>query len=193
MKTETIDAFIDEIFEFYESKGAEAYAGEKVSQLEHMLQTAQLASEEGYDNDVVLAAFFHDIGHLCITESQENQMNGYGTIDHETVGAHYLLGKGFTAKMAKLVQGHVKTKRYLVFKYHNYRAQLSEASLKTLAYQGGPMSQKEAYDFENELWFELHLKMREWDDKAKVVNKKTQPISYYKEMARSFLQENSSF
>jgi len=193
MKKETIDAFVEEVFALYEKKGAEAYAGEKVSQMEHMLQAALLAEQEGYDEDVILAAFFHDIGHLCVTETQENQMNGFGTIDHETIGAHYILGKGFTAKISKLIQGHVKTKRYLVFKHEEYRNKLSEASLKTLGYQGGTMSPQEAFAFENELWFELHLKMREWDDKAKVEKMKTKPLHYYKEMAKKFLANNVSY
>jgi predicted HD phosphohydrolase len=47
---------------------------ETVSQLEHMSQSAQLAIEQGYDDEVVLAAFFHDIGHICVMQNASNSM-----------------------------------------------------------------------------------------------------------------------
>ena len=65
MKQQEVEQTVDEIFELYQKYGDEDYIGEPVSQLEHMCQCAQLAEQEGYDEDVILAAFFHDIGHLC--------------------------------------------------------------------------------------------------------------------------------
>lgn len=56
---------IAEVFGVYEQHGMADYIGEPVSQIEHMSQTAQQAMAEGFDDEVVLAAFFHDIGHLC--------------------------------------------------------------------------------------------------------------------------------
>ncbi len=56
---------IDKLFNLYEQHGSDDYIGEAINQLEHMSQAAQLAMAEGYDDEVVLAAFFHDIGHLC--------------------------------------------------------------------------------------------------------------------------------
>ncbi|MDP2147097.1 MAG: phosphohydrolase, partial [Pseudomonas sp.] len=56
---------VAEVFGLYEQHGAADYIGEPVSQIEHMSQAAQLAMAEGFDDEVVLAAFFHDIGHIC--------------------------------------------------------------------------------------------------------------------------------
>lgn len=70
------DEIIDEIFGLYAKYGGEDYIGEPVSQLEHMSQSAQLAVQEGYDDEVVLAAFFHDIGHICVQKNGENDMGG---------------------------------------------------------------------------------------------------------------------
>ena len=56
---------IAQVFGLYERHGTADYIGEPVSQIEHMSQAAQLAMAEGFDDEVVLAAFFHDIGHLC--------------------------------------------------------------------------------------------------------------------------------
>mgnify|MGYP003449482420 CR=1 FL=1 len=60
-----IEESVNEIFGLYQKYGDEDYIGEPVSQVEHMCQAAQLAEAEGYPEEVVLAAFFHDIGHLC--------------------------------------------------------------------------------------------------------------------------------
>ena len=59
-------AIAEEIFGLYDRYGGEDYIGEPVSQVEHMSQAAALAQNEGHDDEVVLAAFFHDIGHLCV-------------------------------------------------------------------------------------------------------------------------------
>ena len=55
----------DEIIQLYTAHGHAEYAGEKISQLEHMVQAARLAREQGHDDEVVLAAFLHDIGHIA--------------------------------------------------------------------------------------------------------------------------------
>ena len=54
--------------------------GESVTQLEHMVQSAQLAEQEGYDEEVVMAAFFHDIGHLYETEYTDQM----GSLEHSS-------------------------------------------------------------------------------------------------------------
>ena len=55
----------DTIINLYRLHGGSEYAGEKVSQLEHMVQAAQLAESGGFDEEVILAAFLHDIGHIA--------------------------------------------------------------------------------------------------------------------------------
>jgi len=126
---------ITDVFGLYEQHGTADYIGEPVSQLEHMSQAAQLAMAEGFDDEVVLAAFFHDIGHLC-GHGGEN-MGGYGVVSHERLGADYLRRAGFSERMATLVEYHVQAKRYLTYSQPDYYARLSEASRRTLAYQGG--------------------------------------------------------
>src|ERR1700755_3420493 len=89
------ESIVNEVFNLYLKHGDEDYIGEPVSQLEHMSQAAMLAEEEGYDDEVILAAFFHDIGHLCVASDKTGSMDGYGNVDHETLGADYLREKGF--------------------------------------------------------------------------------------------------
>ena len=44
--------------------GRERYGMEAVSQLDHALQCAQLAEQEGQAQALIAAALMHDIGHL---------------------------------------------------------------------------------------------------------------------------------
>lgn len=164
---DTINKVIDEVFKLYELHGNDDYIGEAISQIEHASQSAQLAEKEGYDNEVILAAFFHDIGHICAKRDPKNDMGGYGMLRHERVGANYLRRRGFSEKITKLIENHVEAKRYLCFKQPEYYQKLSEASKATLEFQGGKMTEDEAVRFENDLLFALSIKMREWDETAK--------------------------
>lgn len=178
---------VAKVFELYEKFGASDYIGEPVSQLEHMSQSGQLAEREGYDADVILASFFHDIGHLFAMDNPLENMGGYGVKRHEQIGADFLREMGFSEKIAKLVENHVQAKRYLTYKYPEYLAKLSKASLKTLGYQGGPMSEEEALSFENDPLFELSLKMRIWDEEAKLEHLPVEDLDKYKKMALSVI------
>ena len=57
-----LNRIINKIFELYEKHGDNDYIGERVSQLEHALQSALLAEKEDYSDHVIVAAFLHDIG-----------------------------------------------------------------------------------------------------------------------------------
>ncbi len=179
------------VFALYEKHGDEDYIGEPVSQLEHMSQAAALASDEGYDDEVVLAAFFHDIGHLCAEEGEAESMDGMGNVDHEQLGADYLRGLGFSERLAELVKSHVIAKRYLTFKYPDYYNKLSPASKATLEFQGGVMTEEEARMFEANPDAELIIKLRHWDDAAKEMNIPVDNIEYLKSLAISHLEANS--
>ena len=166
----SIDKILQEVFTLYEKFGDTDYIGEPVSQIEHMSQAAQLAMKEGFDDEVVLAAFFHDIGHICVMQNEATSMGGYGVMSHEKIGADYLREKGFPERVAQLVENHVRAKRYLTFKYPEYYNSLSEASKKTLEFQGGVMAADEAEVFEKDALFETSIRMRKWDELAKEVH-----------------------
>jgi len=185
---QTIDKITNEIFDLYEKFGQADYIGEPVSQIEHMSQSAQLAIKDGYDDEVVLAAFFHDIGHICAQSLSGNSMDGYGTKSHEQIGADFLRDKGFPEKMAKLVEYHVQAKRYLTFKFPEYYDNLSEASKHTLEFQGGKMNESEADTFEQDLLFETSIAMRKWDEQAKEIGVPIIPLSELKTRTQNVLE-----
>jgi phosphonate degradation associated HDIG domain protein len=189
MERKQAEDIVSEIFELYTEHGNADYIGEPVSQLEHMCQAAELAEAEGYNEEIILAAFFHDIGHLCEHIMTVDQMDGYGVADHEGLGGNYLREKGFSVEMAQLVESHVNAKRYLTYKYPEYYEKLSVASRITLQKQGGVMTDQEAAVFETDPLFQLYIKIREWDDKAKLMNKPLPPLEKYKEMAIRLLMK----
>ena len=55
---------ISDICVLFARKGGRAYDGEGVTQLEHALQTANLAQHSGATPALVTAALLHDLGHL---------------------------------------------------------------------------------------------------------------------------------
>jgi phosphonate degradation associated HDIG domain protein len=172
----------DTIIHLYKQYGGSEYAGEKVSQLEHMVQAAELAESGGFDEEVILAAFLHDIGHIAEEATGENEMDEYGIKDHEALGAQYLSENGFSYKISKLVASHVQAKRYLTRKDPDYFNQLSEASRKTLDFQGGVMTGEEANAFEKDPLFSEIILMRRWDEQAKVQNKPMPDLSHFRDM-----------
>ena len=173
------------IFEYYEKYGNKDYIGEEVSQIEHMVQCAMIAEENNEDIYMILACLFHDIGHLIQIECEEkSKMGEYGLKNHEKIGKQYLIDNGIPQPIPDLVESHVSSKRYLTFKKPEYTRNLSDASKQTLIFQGGPMDKEEALKFENSYIFKRALKLREYDDKAKVKGKKINNLKYYEEMLK---------
>lgn len=181
-----VDTIVEEIVDLFDKQGSSSY-GEQVTQQEHMVQSGILAEEEGYDDEVIIAAFLHDIGHIYAAGKDEEFMGAFGARRHEHIGADFLRERGFSEKIAVLVEGHVEAKRYLTHKHPEYLDALSEASLATLHYQGGPMSEEEASSFEQGPYFDLCIKMREWDDAGKRTDLDLSDISRFVERIRVYL------
>eukprot|EP01087_Luapelamoeba_hula_P001268 TRINITY_DN11009_c0_g1_i1.p1 TRINITY_DN11009_c0_g1~~TRINITY_DN11009_c0_g1_i1.p1 ORF type:complete len:205 (+),score=24.25 TRINITY_DN11009_c0_g1_i1:39-653(+) len=188
---------LQELLLVLRNAGKSDYIGEPVSQLEHALQCAKFAKDSGADDATVLAALFHDIGHLCPSqpeiarrlgiEEDIESMGAVGVMQHEILGADYVRAVGFPKKVGDLVKGHVQAKRYLVWKIPGYYDKLSPASKETLGYQGGPMQDAEAKAFEESDLFDTILKMRTWDDKGKLENYPVPDLDSYKPMMYTLL------
>ncbi len=183
LSTDNKQTIVAELFDLYQTRGHADYIGEPVSQLEHMWQAAALAEAAGADDEVVLAAFFHDLGHLCAVDADLPSMDGFGAINHEKLGADYLRARGFSARVARLVESHVQAKRYLTYKYPSYRQQLSEASQATLVFQGGVMTAAEAAAFEQDPDMDEILQLRQWDEQAKAANQPVGSLGHLQNLA----------
>ncbi len=182
MNQEDAIRIAEEILDLYKNYGGEEYAGEKVTQLEHMVQAAQLARVQGYDDEIVLAAFLHDVGHIAEKVTEGNAMDGFGIKDHEAIGARFLAERGFSFRISRLVGSHVAAKRYLTQRDPAYYDQLSEASKSTLEFQGGRMSEEEADLFEEDPLFREIIQMRRWDEAAKIENQPLPGLNPFREM-----------
>lgn len=179
---------IEELFGLYETYGHADFIGEPVSQLEHMCQAAQLAEKEGHGPEVILAALFHDLGHLFAQKESLEEMGAYGVMDLEKLGADYLRKLGFPGLLVKLVESHVAAKRFLNYNQPDDYQQLSEASKQTQTYQGGKMTEAEAKAFEADENHLLILKIREWDEKAKIQNLVLPDLQKYRSMALDLIK-----
>lgn len=177
-----LNSKIDKIFGLYEKYGCKDYIGEPVSQIEHMSQAAMQAENDDQTDEIILAAFLHDIGHLIEFHGNKEleKMGDVGVKDHEKIGADFLRDLGIPHPIPDLVEGHVLAKKYLTYKYPDYHAKLSDGSKQSLVFQGGPMSKEEAEAFEKDDLFHLYLKMRDYDDGAKLINVELRPLRYYK-------------
>ena len=161
------------------------YIGEPISQFQHALQAADRAIDLGCPEYVVLAALLHDIGHLIDTNAE--QMDGLGARSHEEIGARFLKEMGFSAETQLLVQSHVDAKRYLCRHNPRYWTQLSSASRATLNWQGGPMTEAECRQFEQSAHFKDALRVRSFDEQAKLPNYISSHQDLYKRMIAEHL------
>jgi len=166
-----------DIVALYDSRGTQAYFGERVSMTEHGLQAAHFAELEGAPEALVLAALLHDIGHLI--EPQPDALEDW-TLDahHEVSGARWL-ARHFDAAISEPVRLHVPAKRYLCATDADYMTQLSTASVHTLKLQGGAMPPQEIARFEAEPFSREAVRLRRWDDQGKVAGLKTRALRAY--------------
>ena len=156
---------IDELAGLFSSEGARAYFGEAVSQAEHMLQAGALAEAAGAPDSLVAAALLHDIGHFRGQLTGDDLMRGVDN-RHEKTGAR-VIERWFASSVSEPVRLHVAAKRYLCHAEPGYPATLSEASVYTLAVQGGPMTAEEANAFLCEAFWADAVAVRRWDELAK--------------------------
>jgi putative nucleotidyltransferase with HDIG domain len=187
-QTETIDRRVDAAVAGLSLGSGRDYIGEPVSQLEHALQCAALAKSARAPDREVLAALFHDVGHLIAGEGAP-EMNGLGDDDHEAIGAAWLARLGFDARVCELVRAHVQAKRYLAKRKAGYYDRLSDASRGTLAFQGGVMSDDEAARFEADPLFAAKVRLRAWDEAAKEEDRHVPGIDSYRPLIREHLEQ----
>ena len=185
----TSEQIVEEILGLLGGPGGQIYYGEGVTQLAHALQCAKCAVDVKADEETILAALLHDIGHIC-DPTAEQMAADIGVVDHEGIGARFLLERGFSPKVAELVSAHVAAKRYLVATNATYAAQLSPASTATLQHQGGPMSPAEVAAFEADPLFIEKLRMRSWDEIGKEPGMVTPPLETYRTMMIRHLARN---
>lgn len=179
---------LETIRELFETRGSSMYSGEPVTQTEHGLQAAWAAENEGASDSLVAAALLHDVGHLLHEFGEDCADEGVDD-RHEALGAEWL-SKHFGPEVVEPVRLHVPAKRYLCAVDAAYREQLSPASVLSLRLQGGPFSTREVEAFRSHPHFRAAIRLRGWDESAKVEGLATPPLAHFLEaVARVALQQ----
>ena len=177
---------IDELAALFATQGNAAYHGEAVSQREHALQAARLAELERASAPLIAAALLHDVGHL-LTDPDESFAELGQDDRHEIAGAHWLADR-FGPEVIEPIRLHVDAKRYLCAVRPDYFANLSPASVKSLALQGGPMSLEERERFEAGPRADDAIRLRRWDDEAKVAGHDVPDFDQYRPILESLCE-----
>lgn len=166
-----------QVLDLFRIHGTSRYGGEAVSQLEHALQAATFAEREGASAELIAAALLHDIGHLLHHLPADAPDRGVDD-QHEELGARWL-DRHFGPAVCDPVHLHVAAKRYLCTVDHAYLQLLSAPSIQSLRLQGGPMTSNELMAFELQPHYLDAVKLRKWDDAAKVVNMPTPNLNHF--------------
>jgi predicted HD phosphohydrolase len=153
-----MDRVIDtqDIVELFARRGHLVYDGEGITQWQHAWQCGQLARRAGAEPTLQLAAWLHDLGHLLHGLEGTPTLRGHDD-HHEALAAR-----------AEPVALHVEAKRYLVSKKPSYREGLTADSLRSLALQGGAMSEVDCAAFLGMPYAADAIRLRAWDDQGKV-------------------------
>jgi [1-hydroxy-2-(trimethylamino)ethyl]phosphonate dioxygenase len=157
---------VEAIVALYEQRGQASY-GEGVNMIEHALQSGWLARHAGADDCLVVAALLHDIGHLLHDLPEDIAEAGVDT-GHEMLASAWL-SQHFPVEVSEPVRLHVDAKRYLCAVEPGYEDSLSDASRLSLKLQGGRFQPDDARAFGARPHASEAVKLRRWDDEAKVV------------------------
>ena len=166
-----------EIAQRLDVNGQHRYGLSDINQIQHGLQAAWLAEQAGDPPSLIAASLMHDIGHMLHDLGESPAEHG---IDdrHEDIG-HAFLVTHFGPEVTEPVRLHVAAKRYLCGKEADYFAKLSRDSVLSLSLQGGPMTAEEIADFEALPHWQAAIRLRRYDEGAKVKGLTTPPIAHF--------------
>ncbi|TCL08705.1 phosphonate degradation associated HDIG domain protein [Shimia isoporae] len=186
----TQDTIVDFIGDIFARCGDEEYLGEPVTMAEHMLQGATIAEQNGMSEDIIVAALLHDIGHFTSefgTFSMEDTKDRF----HEEAGAK-VLAEFFPSVVTDCVRFHVAAKRYLCATKPEYFDRLSDASIHSLNLQGGPMSDAEVTEFEQNPNLEKIIQVRYLDEAGKRPDMPTPDYAHFAPMVQRVVDAHMS-
>ena len=172
---------LPDIERLFREHGHIGYSGEGVTQQEHALQCAQLAEQSGAAPGLVTAAFLHDLGHMLNLQGDTPTARGIDD-QHQYFAIPFLRGL-FPDAVIEAIRLHVDAKRALCALEPGYYEALSEDSKRSLVLQGGIFSPAQLAAFRARPYAEDAMRVRRWDDAAKVPGAATPPLGHYLEVA----------
>jgi phosphonate degradation associated HDIG domain protein len=179
---------MEEIFSLLRQADTLQYGDEPVNQLQHALQCAYLAEQEGATSSLIVACLLHDIGHLVQGGDAGFARRGIDAC-HEERGARFL-SRWFGESVTLPVRLHVDAKRYLCATEADYFASLSAGSVRSLEVQGGMFAPEQLKAFLNHPYAQEGLALRRWDERAKVPSATTPSLQHFEPYIQQHLQAN---
>jgi len=188
IETLTKDTIVEFLGDIFERRGGEEYLGEPVSMAQHMLQGAAIAEQNGMDEEIIVGALLHDIGHFT---SEFGTFTMYDTEDryHEEAGAR-VLSEFCPSVIVDCVRHHVAAKRYLCATRPDYFERLSQASIHSLNLQGGPMRPDEVLEFEKNPNLKKIIQVRYLDEAGKRTDLKTPDYWHFAPMVQRMVNRH---
>ncbi len=186
-----MSSMADRLIDAMTKTAARQYGRERVSELAHALQCAELADGAGADEELVLACLLHDVGRYAVAQEDINDTLEAISPRSDTARGHHEAGADLIAphvpeRVTFLVRAHADAKRYLCATEPAYHDMLSLGSQHTLTLQGGVMTVEEVGRAATHPWWPDALRLRRWDDEAKVLGRKTRPLSAWKPLLRKY-------
>ena len=160
------------------------YDEEPVSELEHALQCATLAEDEGADDELVVATLLHDFSRLVAEDGDLADSVGNDDQTPPLHGGHGELGaeqlhEYFSERVLFCIRNHAEAKRYLCTTEPDYFDGLSKGSVVTLEKQGGKMDDAERATFEGSSYCADAVKLRRWDDRGKIPGASARSLDHW--------------
>jgi phosphonate degradation associated HDIG domain protein len=168
---------ISDICVLFARKGGRAYDGEPVSQIEHALQTAARAEDDGAAPALIAAALLHDLGHLLNDQGDSPTLRGVDDL-HQYAALPFLRTL-FGDDVLTPIRLHVDAKRYLCATRDGYFEALSADSKRSLVLQGGVFAPDQAAAFIAQEYAGDAVRLRLWDDLAKEAGAATPPLAHF--------------
>jgi predicted HD phosphohydrolase len=183
----------EQITDSFDEASRIRYGESAVTELEHALQCAEHADQAGADEELVFAAMMHDVGRYAVpqelvSDTLQDVEIADNALGHGERGAQ-LMENMLPERSLFCIRYHAESKMYLCQTNPNYRAKLSGASVKTLAIQSTNYDQVRLDELYGHQWWPDAIRVRTWDDAAKVKGRITRPLDYWVDRLERFLDE----
>ncbi|KAJ2880917.1 hypothetical protein H4R27_004428 [Coemansia aciculifera] len=197
MSTSTTDMSpeqrVNTVFELLQISSKKEHIDGEMTQLDHALQAAQLAKNDGADEETILAALLLDIGSLIPLTEQRSDTPGKEGIGYKltdmarTVGFHVssaFRNLGFSNKTSELIESNVMAKRYILTVDPLYIDNSKPVTVSYAVLRGGQLSPTEMAEFQKDPLFKQKVQLAKWDAAATKTADITPPaLDTYRDMA----------
>ncbi len=178
---------LEDVEQLLTHRGRSLYGREAVTQLEHALQCAQLAEIAKETPETIAACLLHDLGHLVAAERADSLEKELERDDlHQYVALPFLRTRMPDAVLEP-IRLHVDAKRYLCHVEQDYESLLSPASQHSLRQQGGAFNAEQAQTFMTQAYSGEAVRLRHYDDLAKVPDKLVPGLDHYRPLLARWL------